>query len=62
MPSDLETVTGDAAPATVVCNEADRIIEGMALPWGENGQTATGTFTFPGEVFAFPPNSAALSC
>lgn len=47
MPSDLETVTGDAAPATVVCNEADRIMEGLVLPWGDTGATATGSYVFP---------------
>nr|DAK55585.1 MAG TPA: prohead serine protease [Caudoviricetes sp.] len=60
MPSDVETVTGDAAPATVVCNEADRIIEGMALPWGENGQTATGTFTFPRGSLRLPSELSSV--
>lgn len=60
MPSDVETVTGNAAPATVVCNEADRIIEGMALPWGENGQTATGTFTFPRGSLRLPSELSSV--
>ena len=47
MPSDLETINGDAAPATVSCNESERIMEGLVLPWGDTGATATGSYTFP---------------
>ena len=47
MPSDVETINGDAAPATVSCNESERIMEGLVLPWGDTGATATGSIPAP---------------
>ena len=56
MPSDVETINGDAAPATVSCNESERIMEGLVLPWGDTGATATGSYVFPRGSLDIPSN------